>query len=242
MSSAQQELVPPVDEQLSLTRPISWMGIASLLLALGSVSVLLSSCFVVVPVIAVLLGLVALWQTYAVEPLPRGRGAAWLGVFLGMAVASSVLAYQTTTSFVWERQVDRIFEHFVQLLQQGKYDLAYQMTLTPELRSTSPDEVPQAPGAGSGQNFLGFRDRFEIRFLAESKQVDILSALTEARLPNHQGQHVIARSYRLKVLRKNGTSKLVTAEVAFARDQKKSGLGDWRISSFSIPLQQLFDR
>ena len=242
MASAQQELAPGATESVPQTRPISWMGISSLVLGLGSVSVLLSSCFVVVPVVAVLLGLAALWQSAAVEPRPRGRGAAWLGVFLGMAVASSVLAYQTTTSFVWESQVDRIFEHFVQLLQQGKYDLAYQITLSPELRSTSPEDVPRAPAGGSGQEVLGFRDRFEIRFLAESKQVDILSALTETRLSNYQRQHVVARRYRLRVLRNDGTSKEVTAEVVFARNQQKRGLGDWHISSFTIPLQQLFDR
>ena len=69
-------------------RAVSGIAVASLLCAVAGAAVALSWVFVALPAIAVLLGLIALWQIRRASGTLIGRPLAWLGIALGVLIVS----------------------------------------------------------------------------------------------------------------------------------------------------------
>ncbi len=231
----------PVQEQTSQTRPISWTALLALLLGLSSPLVLLSACFLLFPLGAVLLGAVALWQTHEVEPVPLGRGAAWMGLFLGLFVASGAVAYQAAMTTLEETQVDVLFQQFLGYLRQGKLARAHQLTRNPLFRLESPDHIEPkyASDPELTRSLEELKKDLVVTFLVSARKIEVTEALTFVDLVQ-ENRKLLRRQYTLRVVTEAGERKEVTLDVVFLRRADTRGVGAWWIQKFHIPVDQLF--
>ena len=222
------------------SRPISWMAILALLLGIASALVLVSSCFLWIPLAATLLGAAALWQTQDVEPVPIGRRAAWLGVFLGVFFAAGATTYQAVETARVESQVDTVLQQFLKYLRSGQLAKAHQLTREPLLR-IAPEKVATEYSTDPtlAQRLESFKQDLTISFLASAQEVKVLESLTWGRLVE-QDRELLTREYKLRVVDEEGRTKEVTLSVTFVRRLGSKGAGSWRIRVYEIPPEQMF--
>ncbi len=228
-------------ESAETARPISWTALLALLAGLASPLVLWSSCFLLLPLAAVLLGAAALWQTYDVDPVPIGRRAAWVGMFLGLFVASSAVTYHAVRVTREEVQVDALLEQFLSYLSQGEAAKAFELTRSPLFRADSPRQVDARyrDNQAHRQSLKTFQSDMTVEFLLTARRMEILESLTFAQLEEND-RVFLHRHYKLRILTQEGKEKVVDMKVVFARRADSRGVGAWWIHEFDIPPDQLF--
>ncbi len=221
------------------SRPISWMAILALLLGIASALVLVSSCFLWIPLAATLLGAAALWQTQDVEPVPIGRHAAWLGVFLGVFFAAGAITYQAVETARVESQADAVLQQFLKYLRSGQLAKAHQLTRDPLIR-ISPEKVAAeySSDPSLAEALEAFKRNLVVSLLSSAREVEVLESLTWGRLVENNTE-ILSREYKLRVVDQEGKTKDVTLSVSFVRPVGSKGAGSWRIQTYQIPVEQL---
>ncbi len=231
----------PLQEPVEEPRPTSWMSLAALLLGVSSFLVGLGSCFLVLPLLAIFLGALALWQTHEVEPVPRGRPAAWTGLFLGLFVVSGTIAYETTIAAREEAQVDALFEQFLKYLRQGDLAKAHQLTQEPWLRVDTPKQaaLQYTSNPALKQALENFEGEPVVSSLRSARELELIREMTFAEWVEGK-RKFLNRHYTFRLVTPSGEEKEITLEVVFLRHIGSQGIGAWQIHKFYAPLDQLF--
>lgn len=227
-------------------RPISWTAILALLLGIASVLIVWSSCFLVFSLGAAFLGAAALWQTQDADPPPLGRGAAWVGMLLGLFFACSVVTYQAVNTARIEAQVDAVLKQFLKYLRSQQMAKAYELTRHPMLRTVRSDRTEADRDTNSNndnaenrENLAKFEQKLTIDFLRSVRKLELLEAVTNQQLVERKTEFLI-RGYRLRVTTSEGKTKEVQLQVTFARWVGSRRVGSWWIHDFEIPPEQMW--
>ncbi|MFO0912352.1 MAG: hypothetical protein U0795_05320 [Pirellulales bacterium] len=125
------------DEQLASYRPVSWLAVATLLTGLLSAVAAVSTYFIWLPAVPLLLGTSALVQIRRQEGRYLGRLAALIGmilagVFFGLKVGQLAHAHRVASN-----EARQFADGWLKLLTSGRWEAADQGTLARSKRNFS---------------------------------------------------------------------------------------------------------
>ncbi|RMF87459.1 MAG: hypothetical protein D6741_20545 [Planctomycetota bacterium] len=140
-------------------RTFSGLALVALLAGLLSLSAMLSVLLIVVPIIALVLGITALVRIRFSDPPLVGRNAAWLGIFLALfSLGAGPTSYFVTRTLL-EREARAYAEIWIDHLRNGEVLAAHQLTKAPGRREPLDEKLaskytPKSVLRQSLQSFL----------------------------------------------------------------------------------------
>jgi hypothetical protein len=137
-------------------RSPSVLAIISLVLGVVAPVALFAPLLLVIPIAAGLLALLAIRQINTSDGMMVGRAAACLGLALAIASIAAATARSTVTDKLLARQASVIANEWVQLLQAGDVEKAFELTTTsrqPPPKAPPGAPEPEAPAVPPIENF-----------------------------------------------------------------------------------------
>ena len=128
----------PHADELRDYRPVSRLAPITAILGIASASALIHPLLWVIPLLATVVGIVALRQ-FTTNPQLIGRKAVLFGLILALFIGSYAPARTLTRRSMLSHESRRIATDWLELVRQGRLEEAHQWTLT--LRDRQPTDV-----------------------------------------------------------------------------------------------------
>lgn len=229
----QTELSPQVERDLVEYRSLSPWAVAAVLFGVLSAAAVIGPLLWLIPAMAVIVSLIALWKISASQGQRLGRGAALLGLMLAIFFGLAGPARTLSRQYWLETRAQHVAAGFIDLLQhQRSYD-AYQLTKGAILRKPPPADGtdPFAKDPDTKKDFDKFVEQEPIKSLLDPHQKISVESLSAKLVGSDDRLDDMEVDYRLR-LAADGKEHSIQGRMYLERSLAyPNGNEQWRIIS-----------
>jgi hypothetical protein len=229
----------PTDEaDVVAYRSLSKAAIVAIILGVASFGALLQPLLLIVPLVAIVAGILALRSISVSTAGLAGRWLAVIGVLLAVFFASTATARFISRDWIVTARARRFADDWLQMAAEGRREEAYEMTLSPAQR--------QLPGTELAEFYASSAERNEElqQFFAESPARDLVEYGSQGTLQFEEVIHsgkssyygdMVGMIYTLTYTADDETKAVKIHLIVRRSRHRKSGHGQWSVEHVGDP-------
>jgi hypothetical protein len=239
-AATQAPAAPVIENEIPAYRAVSAQAVLALILGLISVFCFASLYFLIVAVLAVVVGFLADRKIQKLSDILTGRGFAQAGVGLGLVFGLTSVSIETVSSFLRARDASKFARVYEKVLQDESFEQAVWWTMAPTMRENTPAKKMIEEMTSGPQGAQSFEQRYGA--LRELKK----QLTTEGATVHFQGlqTHGIdglspyaAAVYEVHVPKAEKPEQREQYALAFIKSMKDpKGKSGWWVENVSFPV------